>query len=409
MRIVHCFAESLALSLLVISTLWGQQSQKDHGWDVYGDRYQVGARLHADVSNFFILEGPGNGNPDNFQNLPQGDPNLRIPPELKTYIARQFKYVLFDQESFADRNGVIPSLLTSVYHQEAESLMNRNPNLIVLPYFSFTVIRNDYPWMQKIDTNWILRDPANPSVRIRANEQGLYLMDIRNPAWRSYYINYLRDTVNRYNYRGVFLDNVTGYQWLTPSQQVPGTTVNSRNPTVATDYVTDNSGGTSDPYRMYISWEEIGTSGGIRFHRANMSQLPTNPTDFSHIRWWGGASNPGTNTTNETNFKPTLGGVAIRTDFLDGPGVTNGNVQFSDPWYIDYNDPAYGNNRRNQGHPGALHSRSSPFNPGYDNPFPEGTYNGVFLNENGQFDPNKPYYSVGALATQTIGRVKKFF
>jgi hypothetical protein len=108
-----------------------------------------------------------------------------------------------------------------------------------------------------------------------------------------------------------------------------------------------------------------------------------------------------------SNFHPTDPTITIKTDLLDAPGTTGGNITFHDPWYIDYPDPNYGGNLRNRGmqEPRQFHSRSSPFNPNYDTPFPPSNqpYRGVFLNENEQFDPNKPYYSVGAPSPQTIG------
>ena len=100
-------------------------------------------------------KAPDNDNAGNWKNLA----NPMIPSNIKNYIARQFKYVLFDQGSFAvhtNSGGPIVSMMPTIYHTEAESLMNRNPNLIVFPYFSFTVARNEFPWMQNIDTTWIL-------------------------------------------------------------------------------------------------------------------------------------------------------------------------------------------------------------------------------------------------------------
>ncbi len=195
--------------LLMTSAVWGQT-----GWDqYYGDSYVAKTRDCRDISNFFILEGPGNENPGNWMGL--ANPN--IPDNIKDYIARQFKYVLFDQESFAVRSGrgsPVVSMMPPMYHSEARALMNRNPDLIVFPYFSFTLGRNDFPWMRSIDTTWILHEKVNPSARIKAGDPGYFLMDIRSAGWRNYFVSYIRDTVSHYGYRGVFLDNMTHYPFI---------------------------------------------------------------------------------------------------------------------------------------------------------------------------------------------------
>jgi len=108
-----------------------------------------------------------------------------------------------------------------------------------------------------------------------------------------------------------------------------------------------------------------------------------------------------------SKLKPTDGGITIKTDLLDAPGTTGGNVQFKDPWYIDYNDPNYGNAPRNRGHNEAvLNTRSvgaTGFKPDYTTPYDGGrTYKGVFLNQSGPPSWPAPYYSVGA-PSQQIG------
>jgi hypothetical protein len=111
-----------------------------------------------------------------------------------------------------------------------------------------------------------------------------------------------------------------------------------------------------------------------------------------------------------SRFHPTDPTITIKTDLIDLPGTTGGNVQFKDPWYIDFDDPQYGNNRRNRGHDEAYpHTRSSPFNPNYDYPFPEGTYKGVFLNQGNPPYWDQPYYSVGAPSPNTIGDIESYF
>ena len=85
-------------------------------------------------------------------------------------------------------------------------------------------------------------------------------------------------------------------------------------------------------------------------------------------------------------------------------------VQFRDPWYIDLVDAEHGNSLMNRGMQNAVYRtrESTPpdgFKPNYDTPLPPANqpYRGVFLNENNQFDPLNPIYSVGAPLSQTIG------
>lgn len=106
------------------------------------------------------------------------------------------------------------------------------------------------------------------------------------------------------------------------------------------------------------------------------------------------------------NFIPTHGGVSVKTDLIDAPGITADSVQFRDPWFIDYPDPNYGGNLRNRGMQAAeYHTRSSPFNPNYNTLFPpaDQPYRGVFLNQGEPNFTRPPYYSVGAPSPQTIG------
>ena len=179
--------------VLLSSVAFAQLAQQDYGWDIYGDRYALPARAYSDISNFFVLEGPGNLNSGNLYDLNQDSTNLRIPSELKAYIARQFKYVVFDQDSFCDRadtNEPATSMITPLYHQEAEALMSLSSEIIVFPYFTFTTMRAAYPWRSGVQEQWFLHgagQSADSLNRIRAAEEGVYLMDIRNEAWKEYW------------------------------------------------------------------------------------------------------------------------------------------------------------------------------------------------------------------------------
>jgi len=110
-----------------------------------------------------------------------------------------------------------------------------------------------------------------------------------------------------------------------------------------------------------------------------------------------------------SQFKTTDPTNTIKTDLLDAPGTTGGNIQFRDPWYIDYPDPLYGNNLRNRGMQGAIyHDRSSPFHPDFNTPPGEQSYRGVFLNQDYNI-PGNPYYSVGAPNPNTINGFTSYF
>jgi len=111
-----------------------------------------------------------------------------------------------------------------------------------------------------------------------------------------------------------------------------------------------------------------------------------------------------------SKFHPTDPSITMKTDLLDVPGTTGGNVEFRDPWYIDSVDAAHGNNLMNRGMTDAIyHDRGSPFYPDFNTPPGEQSYNGVFLNENPNFLPDRPNYSVGAVNPNTIANLQSYF
>jgi len=118
-----------------------------------------------------------------------------------------------------------------------------------------------------------------------------------------------------------------------------------------------------------------------------------------------------------SRFHPTDATITIKTDLIDLPGTTGGNIQFRDPWYIDSVDASHGNNLMNRGMQHAVYRtrESTPpdgFKPNFDTPFPPQNhpYRGVFLNQvPDPNDPNKPYYSVGAPNPNTIAGFTAYF
>jgi hypothetical protein len=105
-----------------------------------------------------------------------------------------------------------------------------------------------------------------------------------------------------------------------------------------------------------------------------------------------------------SQFQPT-NPATIQAQLIDG-GNSGGSVEFKDPWLIDYPDPNYGNNLRNQGMSAPF--KSVAYNPNEPNLGLNTSYKGVFLNQ--WYDvPNNPYYTVRAQQEQTINGVKGYF
>jgi len=94
-------------------------------------------------------------------------------------------------------------------------------------------------------------------------------------------------------------------------------------------------------------------------------------------------------------FKPTFGGISIQTNFFEVSGIYNSNIQFKDPWFIDYADPNCGNNYRNRGNDAVFRTRTTPFVIDYSTTYENNqSYKGVFLNQNPKFEDNIPIYSL---------------
>mgnify|MGYP003805339601 CR=1 FL=1 len=97
-----------------------------------------------------------------------------------------------------------------------------------------------------------------------------------------------------------------------------------------------------------------------------------------------------------SHLKPT-NNATIQANLIDG-GNPSTSVEFKDPWLIDYADPNYGNNLRNQGMSAPFKSvNSTTNNLGLNTP-----YNGVFLNQ--WYDvTNNSYYTIRAPQTVDFG------
>ena len=103
-----------------------------------------------------------------------------------------------------------------------------------------------------------------------------------------------------------------------------------------------------------------------------------------------------------SNFKQTNTGITIKNN-LEATGINGGNIQFKDPWLIDYPDRLFSNTLRNQGMSAPFKDRISPFLPDYSSSFNGDVYKGIFLNQSGPGSNwQGSYYSVGSLSEQTI-------
>lgn len=103
-----------------------------------------------------------------------------------------------------------------------------------------------------------------------------------------------------------------------------------------------------------------------------------------------------------SNFKQTNTGITIKNN-LEATGINGGNIQFKEPWLIDYPDGLFSNTLRNQGMSAPFKDRISPFLPDYSSSFNGDVYKGIFLNQSGPGSNwQGSYYSVGSLSEQTI-------
>ena len=124
------------------------------------------------------------------------------------------------------------------------------------------------------------------------------------------------------------------------------------------------------------------------------------PDVLNHHQFTVGVGFPG---TLKSQFWPIVSGPSVCVNVLEGGSLTSPTVQFADPWFINYPDPLYNGNLRNQGISAPPITRSAPFTPDLSTPYDGGyTYKGVFLGQNPTFDPQKPIYSVNAPSMQSL-------
>lgn len=86
-----------------------------------------------------------------------------------------------------------------------------------------------------------------------------------------------------------------------------------------------------------------------------------------------------------SNFKRTHSSITLQNNFLTaapGSNPADDHIYFKDPWLIDYADPNYGGNLRNQGMSAPFEEADAPFTPNTGSG-PGSEYLGVFLDESG--------------------------
>jgi hypothetical protein len=108
-----------------------------------------------------------------------------------------------------------------------------------------------------------------------------------------------------------------------------------------------------------------------------------------------------------SQFAPTDPTITIKTDLVDAPGTTGGDIHFKDPWLVDTTDSRFYEHPygyRNLGMNAPFKPESSPFYPTL-----ESKYKGVFLNQGEPNFTRPPYYSVGAPNPNTIGGYESYF
>ncbi|MEP0862806.1 MAG: hypothetical protein HRF52_15350, partial [Ignavibacterium sp.] len=139
--------------------------------------------------------------------------------------------------------------------------------------------------------------------------------------------------------------------------------------------------------QKYIKWEQ----------RLNTNYI--NPNNYEIVSG---------NNFLKSIFKSSFNTIKIKNS-LDGTEATGGEIEFSDPWFIDSSFNEFAGTLGNRGINAIFHRNVSPID--FSNS-QFSFYKGVFLNQGLDWQP--PYYSVKADAVQDIqlqqtGRTHKFY
>ena len=129
---------------------------------------------------------------------------------------------------------------------------------------------------------------------------------------------------------------------------------------------------------------------GEKFHRGLTVQNDIRFENYDSYPIYLGQSNE------FTFYHRRFYGATIRAELLDEPSIVGGAIALKDPWFEDV--LGFGGESQSQGVSAPFHSNTSPWTIATEAP-----YHGVFLNQlPDPNDPTKPYYSVGAPATNTF-------
>ncbi len=107
------------------------------------------------------------------------------------------------------------------------------------------------------------------------------------------------------------------------------------------------------------------------------------------------------NSSQKALFKDTYPNIVIKTEIEGSTAYNGGSIEFKDPWLVDYPDPSFNNNKRNQGMSAPFKPRTSPFYTDFSTLYNlTDIYNGVLLN---QYVYLGNYYSIKVPLEQNIG------
>lgn len=101
-----------------------------------------------------------------------------------------------------------------------------------------------------------------------------------------------------------------------------------------------------------------------------------------------------------SHFQTVYSGVVLNSVLYEASTINGLEIDFKDPWLIDYSDPQYVSIKRNQGLNAPYKTRLSPFNPNYSTPFSGDIYQGVFLNQ--PYGGSSPAYVLRAPLKQSM-------
>jgi hypothetical protein len=269
-----------------------------------------------------------------------------------------------------------------------------------------------------IDDRPLFSEPntAIPPASIRMIPPGEYALMVGNQYIHLSIPPYSfgkRDFELRYNDAGG-----VGFSYFSGTRGILIPPIMTYSPTTSTYITLDQKGidntTTGDLFHVFADGSEITTNATAE---SIPVQYPSNQTlradrtivNSQKYNNWNGLADVTNfhqfqiNTTN-LSFTSRLTSIdasaTISTQLLDLLSAKSDNVQFADPWLVDFSDMQYGGALRNQGSGAPLKTRSTPFHPDLSTSYGGDIYGGVFLNQ--PIVVGKPYYTIGALNPATI-------